>query len=197
MRLDGPFPGAALALGGLAVAVFLVPGAAPGLEYDRAAIGAGQPWRLLTGHWTHWSGAHLAWDVLAFLVLGVACERRGRGRFLACLAMAAFTVSLATWCLRPDLGQYRGLSGLDSALFVLLAVSLMQHAVDSRELAAGAWALVAFLAKLGWEGATGGGLFVHGLDPGLAAVPLAHLAGAAAGFVAGAAGNVGGRPRVA
>jgi hypothetical protein len=88
----------------------------------------------------------------------------------------------------PALDRYRGLSGLDSALFVLLAVSLMRHG-DSRRVFAGAWALVGFLAKLAWEGVTGGALFVH--DPGLAAVPVAHLAGAMVGFAVGVA-----RPRV-
>ena len=58
---------------------------------------------------------------------------------------------------------------------------------DSRRIFAGAWALVAFLAKLAWEGVTGGTLFVH--DPGATAVPLAHLVGAIAGFAAGVPGS--------
>jgi rhomboid family GlyGly-CTERM serine protease len=173
---------AALALGAGAVAAFLIPGAARWLEYDRAAIAGGEVWRLLTAHFAHWSAEHLAWDVIAFLVLGVMCEREGRARFLACVGGAALAVSLAVWWAMPELDRYRGLSGLDSALLVLLAVSLMRHG-DTRRLLAGAWGLVAFLAKLVWEGATGGALFVH--DPGLAAVPLAHLVGALVGFAAG------------
>jgi rhomboid family GlyGly-CTERM serine protease len=174
----------ALALSASAVAAFLVPGAARWLEYDRGAIAGGELWRLVTGHLAHWSAEHLAWDLIAFLALGVLCERESRARFLACAAGATVTVSLALWWAMPGLDRYRGLSGLDSALFVLLAVSLIRQGV-SRGVLAGAWALVALLGKLAWEGATGGALFVH--DPGLAAVPLAHLAGALVGFAVGVA----------
>ena len=174
---------AALALSAGAAAAFLIPGAARWLEYDRAALAGGEVWRLLTGHVAHWSVEHLAWDLIAFVALGVLCECLSRVRFLACVGGGALTVSLTLWWAMPGLERYRGLSGLDSALFVLLAVSLMRRG-DSRRIFAGAWALVAFLAKLAWEGATGGTLFVH--DAGLSAVPLAHLAGALAGFAAGA-----------
>jgi rhomboid family GlyGly-CTERM serine protease len=173
---------AALALSAGAAAAFLIPGAARWLEYDRAALAGGEVWRLVTGHFVHWSIEHLWWDLIAFAALGMLCERESRTRFLACVGGAALTVSLTLWWAMPGLERYRGLSGLGSALFVLLAVSLMRHG-DSRRLVAGAWALVAFLAKLAWEGATGGTLFVH--DASLTAVPLAHLAGAIAGFGAG------------
>jgi rhomboid family GlyGly-CTERM serine protease len=177
-------PGTSLALAGLAVLGFLVPGAEAWLEFDRTALAGGQLWRLLTGHWAHWSWEHLGWDVLAFAVLGGACERDSRGRFLACLGGSALAVSLAVWWGLPGMARYRGLSGVDSALFVLLAVSLMQRAGASRRLMVGAWALVGFLAKLAWEGATGGALFV---GDGVGPVPLAHLAGASVGFVVGTA----------
>jgi hypothetical protein len=54
---------------------------------------------------------------------------------------------------------------------------------------------VAFLLKVGWESATGGGVFVHGSDAGFVAVPLAHVTGAAVGFVVGAAGSFSGGSR--
>jgi rhomboid family GlyGly-CTERM serine protease len=173
---------AALALSAGAAAASLLSGAARWLEYDRAALAGGEVWRLVTGHFVHWSAEHLWWDLLAFAALGVLCERESRTRFLACVGGAALTVSLTLWWAMPGLERYRGLSGLDSALFVLLAVTLMRHG-DSRRMVAGAWALVAFLAKLAWEGVTGGALFVH--DPGATAVPLAHLVGAVVGFAAG------------
>jgi len=176
----------ALGLAAVAVALALVPGAGSRLEYDRAAIAGGEAWRLLTGHWVHWSGEHLFWDLLAFGVLGVLCERRGRARFLGCLAGATLAVSLGLDGLLPGMAHYRGLSGLDSALFVLLAVRLWRE----RAGAAGAWwaagALAAFLGKVGYESLTGAAVFVHA---GVTAVPLAHLAGGAAGLVAALVGR--------
>ena len=49
-----------------AVAVQLIPGWAAAWQYERAAIAAGQWWRMLTGHLTHWNMDHLLWDVLMF-----------------------------------------------------------------------------------------------------------------------------------
>jgi len=173
-------PGAALLLAGLALAVALAPGAAMYLEYDRGAIAAGQAWRLLTAHWAHWSWSHLAWDLLAFAALGLACERLSRGRFLACVAASALLVSLVVWWLLPGMQRYRGLSGIDSALLVLLAVSVMQQEAGSRRLVPAAWALVGFLAKVTYESVGGHALFVP--DGDAAVVPLAHLAGAGVGL---------------
>ncbi len=46
-----------------------LPAAQAALEFDRHAVGAGQVWRLLTCHLTHWSWSHLAADLAAFVVL--------------------------------------------------------------------------------------------------------------------------------
>src|SRR5262245_43857249 len=41
-----------------------------------------EPWRLWTGHFTHWNGDHLFWDLIVFIGLGAYCERRNRLAFL-------------------------------------------------------------------------------------------------------------------
>jgi hypothetical protein len=96
-------PRAALGLAALAVAIYAVPGATAGLEYDRAAIAGGQLWRLLTGHWTHWAVDHLLWDVVAFAALGLACEYRSPGRCWATPGVAGLAISLAIWVVEPGL----------------------------------------------------------------------------------------------
>ena len=63
------------------------------LEYDRAAILHGEVWRLVTGHFVHWSVGHLAWDLLAFAILSAVCMRR-RWLFAAVVLATAIVVSL-------------------------------------------------------------------------------------------------------
>jgi rhomboid family GlyGly-CTERM serine protease len=154
------------------------------LELDRAAVARGEVWRLLTGHWTHWTVDHLVWDSLGFVVLAVLCETRvSRGRLLLGVAGSALAVSAGVWFL-PEIehiARYRGLSGIDSALFVLLAVSLM------RERPLAGLALAAFLGKSAWEVATGSTLFVQ--TGSFVPVPLAHLVGGAWGLILGIAGR--------
>ena len=46
-----------------ALAVYLLPGVGEALVYDRSAILTGELWRLVTGHWVHFSASHLFYDV--------------------------------------------------------------------------------------------------------------------------------------
>lgn len=180
------FPKTTLILTLAALAVFLIPGAASCLQYDRVAIGQGQLWRLATGHWTHANANQLFWDALAFAALGALCERRDRRAFGVCLGLGALAAALAVWLGRPELRYYRGLSGLDAALFTLLAGQLLRDAIAGHRfsLAAGLILLgLGFLGKITYEELQGATLFVAN-TAGMAPVALAHLAGAAAGGVA-------------
>jgi hypothetical protein len=52
------------------------------LEYNRTSIANGEIWRLVTGSIVHWTTDHLFWDLLMFVVLGAAIERRGHVMFM-------------------------------------------------------------------------------------------------------------------
>jgi membrane associated rhomboid family serine protease len=70
-------PWRTLLLAAGAAAVYLVFGAAPGdWVYDRAAIGQGEWWRLLSAHWVHSDSSHAAWDIAMLLILGALFEPR-------------------------------------------------------------------------------------------------------------------------
>lgn len=187
-RRAGRLPGASLLLAALALGVFLMPGAAELLQYDRAAVAAGELWRLATCHWTHWDAGHLLWDMVVFALLGVVCEGRSRRRLWIALVLAALLVPAAVWLCLPDMEHYRGLSGLDSALFALLAAEVLREKLREGKplwaLAVAAAAL-AFAGKISWELATGTAVFVDSAAAGMVPVPLAHLVGAACGAVVG------------
>jgi hypothetical protein len=85
------------------------------------------------------------------------------------------------WTFQPQFESYRGLSGLDSALFALFASSLIEQRRRAPVLL-GVVALLGILAKSVFEIATGIPAFAsgHGYSP----VPLAHLVGVLCGSVA-------------
>ncbi len=179
-------PCASLLLSAAAVLVFVLPSATTWLQYDRLAIAAGEIWRLVSSHWTHVSGDHLFWDVLTFLVLGTLCERMSRLRFCACVLGSAVLIPVALWITMPQLEMYRGLSGIDSALYVLLAVTLLKDEVHGRRWAwviALSGVLFAFIGKVGYEIATGGTIFVDSGASHMILVPLAHCVGAVVGMI--------------
>jgi rhomboid family GlyGly-CTERM serine protease len=147
-------------------------------SYDRAAIDHGEVWRLVTGHLAHWSAGQLGWDVLAFVALGVYCEReRGHVSLAVVLLAVALAVSAFLYLCCPEVTEYRGLSAIDSALWCWVA-----FLIAPRSLLLGILLLSLFAAKLVAEVCTGVTLFAS-LSGVVRVLPLVHLVGAIAGIV--------------
>ena len=181
----GRLPGASLLLSLFALALWCSPTLSHWCEWDRQ-----QPWELwrwLTAHFCHWSGEHLAWDLIVFLALGTICERHELTRFLIILAVAATAITFAVYLFLPGIMSYRGLSGLDSTLFGWLAAQLLSDAISKRDKKLGVVTIVftgAFVAKLVWEWASASTVFVSSTRGDFVPVPLAHAVGAVVGVAA-------------
>jgi rhomboid family GlyGly-CTERM serine protease len=158
----------AISLTLLAIAAALLPGS--WLELQRR----GAMWRIATCHFTHFTYEQLAWDALVFLFLGILCARENSAAFRATLLASVVVVPISVLAL-SDVTTYRGLSGIDSALFGLLLVT------ESRRSRMVALCGVAFAAKIVFEMRTGATIFVH--SDAFTAVPVAHLAGALVGVI--------------
>jgi len=142
-------------------------------QYDRSAVLRGEVWRLVTGHFSHWSPSHLGFDLFAFVFLGAVCEPRDRRLFAAVMLTTTLAVSLYLLAFRADVESYRGLSAIDSALWMLAVFDL---GARRPRLAASLASL--FLAKVMIESRSGA-LFVDGIT----VLPIVHLIGAAVGFI--------------
>lgn len=170
----------------VSVAIACWPGAATLFEFDLAAVAAGEWWRVFSGHLTHFGFEHLAWDASVFAVLGLMCERRNRRLTFVCLGIAAMLIPASVWLMLPEMATYRGLSGLDTALFALLGGMMLTEKL--REGSHG-WAAMIFVlllgmaAKIAWEFHSGGTMFVDSSSGQFIPVPLAHLVGATVGLL--------------
>jgi rhomboid family GlyGly-CTERM serine protease len=161
----------------LAGSLFTVPATA--LQYDRAAVDAGDVWRLVTCQWTHWSADHLLWDVVVFAMLGGVCERENRGSLALTIVGANLLVPLAVHLGCPGITSFRGLSGIDSALLGLLLAALFirarsASALHGQLIAAGG--VIAFSVKCSIECATASPIFAQP-DATWQVVPLSHVVG--------------------
>lgn len=180
-RQTSRIPWMTLSICVITLLIALIPGAATLMQWDRTAIGGGEWWRVFTGHLTHWNFDHLVWDLVTFAALGVLCEREGRGRMVACLAVASVVIAGVIGFAVPAIDLYRGLSGLDTALFVLFTGSSWMaawRAAQWRKAALWSIPLLAMTAKLAYETATGRVLFVDAAEAGFEPLAAAHLAGA-------------------
>lgn len=152
------------------------------LTYDRMSMAGGEWWRFITGHLVHWSPAHLLWDLAAFLILGAICElHTSRWLYAATIVATAAAVSAFLFFMCPDVALYRGLSAIDSGLFLLAAVI-----VGQRNPSIAFVLLSAFVGKLIIEVTSGVPLFVPAADD-VRVLPSVHLIGAAIGFCAAVA----------
>lgn len=161
---------------------FVWPGLADALIYQRAAILAGQEWRLWTGHLVHYSPSHLLLDLAVFLVAGGWLEwitpRLTRWFYL----LAPPAISIALLWGDPTLERYAGLSGLATGVLVLLALVQLR-----RDTGGSPWfwpaVLLLVAVKVVVESLGPAPLFAR-YDPSLRVVPLAHLGGIACAVLA-------------
>jgi rhomboid family GlyGly-CTERM serine protease len=177
-----------LCLSAAAILAAASPAATDMLELDRTAASGGEVWRVFTCHVTHFGMDHLLWDVAMFVALGSVCELRWPRATRFVLLTSAVAIGWAVLCF-SDVATYRGLSGIDSALFGLVATSLLLDNDFRRGplFAAGLWMLlVGFVAKVGYELWVGSTVFVDSQAAGFVPVPLAHAIGFCVGTVGGA-----------
>lgn len=167
-------PWITLMIVGLAVLVHFMPGAIL-LAYDRAAILQGEWWRLITGHWVHFSAQHFLYDTAAFGIIGTLLENRGRKLFAWLCLSTIVTTSLAMLVFEPHLQLCGGLSGLATAAFVSLALEGLEE--QGMQCWISGSALVFCAVKLLFELVAGKFLVLQTHDS-FVPVPSNHIAGA-------------------
>ena len=168
-----------------ALLVQFTPSAPLLFEFNREALAHGEYWRFLTGHLVHFNTSHLIWDVGTLCLLAALLPSLSVGGWLRLLGGAAAVISAGVWFLAPQLEFYRGLSGLDCALFGAAVTGFVVRAFRERDYPLLAVALLAgfgFLAKCQWELQQGSTLFAQSAGS-FVPVPLAHLLGAVWGAI--------------
>lgn len=187
----------------LAAGASILAPAADVLELHRDHVAAGEWWRIVTGHFVHFGQNHFVWDLAVFLLLGGLIESGNREHtntprmlLFAVVGVSALAISFAVLFFQPQVVRYRGLSGIDSALFGALACSLALRALALRKPGLSWICLVSlggFLAKSIYELCTHEALFVATSPEFFEPVPLAHLVGLGAGAAVAYVAQDGGR----
>lgn len=183
VRGRGPSPGRRVRLKAwrlpIAIALLAVLAALAGgpldaaLRYERARILDGQLYRLVSAHFLHMSGPHLALNLaglgLAWWLVGHNARLRD---WLLIVTVSMLAVGLGLLAFAPALSWYVGLSGMLHGLLVAGAL------LGGR---AGLPILVLIVIKLGWEQFAGAGASAWLGGP---VVVDAHLYGAIGGALA-------------
>lgn len=105
----------------------LAPGLRAQLLYDRAAVGAGQAWRLWTGHLVHFGWPHLVIDAGLLLIVGWFAERKHPVFTRTALVLMPLFISVWLYWLDPGMTRYGGLSALNLGLLLYIAAQGWQR----------------------------------------------------------------------
>lgn len=153
-------------------------------RYDRAALAAGEYWRLLSGHLVHLGWGHLWPNLAALLVIGLLLEGTLRNAdWLLTAFVAGGAIDGGLFFLDPGVQWYVGLSGVLHGFVAAGALELLL-----RRQALGAVLGLGLGAKLVFEQTVGPLPLTAGAVGGPVIV-AAHLYGAAGGLAAGAAAS--------
>jgi rhomboid family GlyGly-CTERM serine protease len=180
LNCDGPYGLALIACCGVLLAPERAGEAGRSLlRYDRAAVAAGEWWRLLTAHLVHLSLAHAALNSLGLVLMWALFARDYRPRqWLAIVLGAIAAIDAGLWLRDSTIAWYVGSSG---ALHGVMAAGTLAH-LRRRDL--DGWILTAFIViKLVYEQLAGALPFS---DSPAGVVVDAHLYGAVGGVAVGA-----------
>lgn len=144
-------------------------------RYDRAALAAGQCWRLLTAHVVHLDLEHAALNSLGLVLMWALFARDYRPGQWALILLAAITaIDAGLWLRDSTVMWYVGSSGV---LHGVMAAGTVAH-LRRRDL--DGWLLAAFIiVKVAYEQHTGALPFA---DSGAGVIVDAHLFGALGGL---------------
>jgi rhomboid family GlyGly-CTERM serine protease len=93
------------------------------LIYDRAAIEAGEAWRLWTGNFVHFGWLHFAADTGLWLIIGWFVERAHPRVARLSIPLIALAVTGTVYFFDPEMPRYAGLSGVNVGFLVFLALA--------------------------------------------------------------------------
>jgi rhomboid family GlyGly-CTERM serine protease len=157
-------------------AVYGAPALQALLIYDRAAIGSGELWRLVTGNLVHHSTLHFVYNVVPLLMVGALIEFQRIRRFPALCVLSGAFIGAALHLTRPEIVVFGGLSGIVTAATAFLCL----HGLDKT----GPWrwlclaVLICLAGKIGLEMALSSS-FLAGIESeNFVAVPESHAVGA-------------------
>ena len=176
----GGWSGAAFLALAVAIVAVAALGEAPrlALRWDRAALAAGQAWRLLSGHFVHLDLQHAVLNVLGLLLIWMLFARAfSRAQWLAIVVAGVAAVDLGLWLVNVELQWYVGASGV---LHAAMAAGIVRRMIEHDRIA---WVLgVLGIVKLLQEHFVGAMPFT---TSGALVVTDAHLYGALAGMICG------------
>lgn len=171
----------------ISIILFYIPSLAHVLEFNRKEIFSYKIYQLITCHFTHWNFRHMVIDTFIFFALSYLCiffsfkNKYSIGQYFIYLLIPSILISIAVLIFNPEIKFYRGLSGIDWALYFILILQLYFAAHWLFKTGAIIMFFL-FLSMMIHQIMSKHSIFVPDMGEGIVAVPSAHIAGAISGI---------------
>jgi len=152
------------------------------LEFNRIFF-PNEWWRLITAHYTHWNVEHLIYDTGMFILFGFLTLKINEKIFYIILFLVPLFASLIILIFKPYMMCYRGISGIDTALFTFTVLFFALKSLKNNEYKTFLFCFLAISAltlKTFYESLTGSAFFV---SSGFTLEPFTHLTGIVVGCI--------------
>jgi hypothetical protein len=171
----------------VSIILFYIPSLAYALQFNRKEMFSCKIYLFITCHFTHWNFKHMIIDTFIFLALSYLCiffsfkSIYSIAQYFIYLLIPSILISIAVLIFNPEINFYRGLSGIDWALYFILMVQLYFAAHWLWKTGA---IIMFFLFSLMiiYQIISKHSIFVPDMGEGVVTVPSAHIAGAISGI---------------
>jgi hypothetical protein len=171
----------------VSILLFYIPSLADTLQFNRKEMFSYKIYLFLTCHFTHWNVRHMVIDTFIFFALSYLCiffsfkSKYSIVQYIIYLLIPSILISTAVLIFNPEIKFYRGLSGIDWALYFILMAQLYFAAHWLWKTGA---IIMFFLFSLMMihQIVSKHSIFVPDMGEGIVTVPSAHIAGALSGI---------------
>jgi len=153
------------------------------LAWERSTIFGGQFWRLWTAHWVHFSMAHALVNIAVFVAACTVAAATLGARFIGwAIFIVSPVISIGLLITSPTLVEYRGLSGLATAMTVAALYGLA-YAHRSLRWVIAVLAITLLLKLVAEANGLTFSSHIHSLPEGASVEWRAHLIGALSAII--------------
>jgi rhomboid family GlyGly-CTERM serine protease len=160
----------------IAVVAFIIEPLGSLLVYEREKIINGEIWRLVTGHFVHFSLSHLLLNSIAFVLLSWLLEdKKSTPFFFWFFLWITVSISSVLFALQDKLEFFAGLSGVAHANIYYLALIHLRTDILWQRLSL--IVLIVLPIKVVLEFSIGSLVLGSNVEKGFVTEPLSHLVG--------------------
>ena len=156
----------------ITIIIYYLPGGFDLFVLDRMLVQQGEWWRLVSGHFTHYSFEHFFLNLLLFVPVSFVIERQKKFEYYLLIPILIIALDSYQWIFMKEMIRYAGLSGILTGIAGYLFLVEINKTVAVKI----QWYILLFLLvlKILYEFYSHESVFIEGQQQVFSVVPEVH-----------------------